>query len=176
MGEPDDQGQAIQRYQVGFQRSGKGRFFKWALVSAAAGGPSSWHPISCYLFPLRRLSTGGVKYAVPPRHVNYWPILEPHRPASELTDLRICYIQASGPQKEDLNLELLRAFHTYLYKYLDMIVRGHVPRYGANRINEDTRKLLMTMMPKGTPVNLPTLVEACKHLHLAFKGYEPAEM
>jgi len=75
-----------------------------------------------------------------------------------------------------LNFELLRAFHPYLYKYLDMIVRGHVPRYGPNRINQDAKKFLMTMMPKGTPVNLATLVSTCKYLHLAFKGYEPAEI
>jgi|GEM_PF-3659583 len=53
-------------------------------------------------------------------YASRWPIQEQHRPASELTELGICYIQASGPEKEELNLELLRAFHTYLYKYLDM--------------------------------------------------------
>ena len=56
-----------------------------------------------------------------------------------------------------------------------MIVRGHLPRYGG-KVNEDTRQLLLYLLPKGEPANKYTLIKACRHLHLAFKGYEPAEI
>lgn len=122
-----------------------------------------------HLFHFREPPAAANKYA------SQWPTYEQHRPASELTDLGICFLQASGPEKEDLNLELLRAFHPYLYKYLDMIIRGHLPHYGF-RTNQDAVKLLMKMIPKGTAINRHTLSRACKHLHPAFKGYEPAEI
>ncbi len=50
-----------------------------------------------------------------------------------------------------------------------------MPRYGG-KVNKDGRELLTYLMPKGMPVNKYTLINACKHLHLAFKGYEPAEI
>jgi hypothetical protein len=56
-----------------------------------------------------------------------------------------------------------------------MIVRGHLPAYGF-KINEDAKKLLQYLLPKGTPSNRVTLSHACKHLHLAFKGYEAGEI
>ncbi len=61
-----------------------------------------------------------------------WPAYELLRPAGEITKLGIAYIQTpEGPEKEQLSLDLVRAFHSYLGKYLDMIVRGHVPAYGG---------------------------------------------
>jgi hypothetical protein len=105
-----------------------------------------------------------------------WPELEELRPAAEITELGIRFIETpEGLEKEQLSMELLRVFHVYLYKYLDMICRGHLPRYG-NGINKDAREFLQLLVPKGTPVNRNTLSFACKHLHLAFKGHEPVEI
>jgi hypothetical protein len=96
-------------------------------------------------------------------------------PTAEVTELGIRYAQASESAKEELSLELLQCFHSYLMKYLDMIVRGHLPRYGG-RVNDDSKKLLVNLLPKGTEVTQQSLMHACRHLHLAFKGYEPAEI
>jgi hypothetical protein len=63
------------------------------------------------------------------------------RPNAEVTDLGLRYAQAEGQEKEELSLELLHCFHSYLMKYVDMILRGHLPRYGG-RVNEDAKKLL----------------------------------
>jgi hypothetical protein len=60
-------------------------------------------------------------------------------------------------------------------KYVDMILRGHLPRYGG-RVNEDAKKLLINLMARGTEVSQSSLLHACRHLHLAFKGYDSAEI
>ena len=73
-------------------------------------------------------------------------------------------------------MELLRSFHPYLFKYLDMILRGHLPLYSGNRINEDAKKLLQYLLPKGAAPTKENLSKTCKHLHLAFKRYEAAEV
>ncbi len=85
------------------------------------------------------------------------------------------FLKADETERKQIMLDLLQAFHPYLSKYLDMIVRGHLPRFHG-RVNPDTRKFLTLLMPKGAPVDQSSLLKACRHLHLAFKGYEPAEI
>src|SRR5579872_26482 len=99
---------------------------------------------------------------LPPWHYAHtWPVHHTHKTPKEITEIGTQYIRAKGgPGSEELALELLRAFHPYIAKYVDMIVRGHLPRYGGV-VNEDAQKLLTFLMPKGEPVNRMTLVKAC---------------
>jgi len=95
-------------------------------------------------------------------YASQWPLDGTLQSPAEITDLGIQYLTApEGPDKEALALAVLRAFHNYLSKYVDMIVRGHLPRHGG-RVNEDTRQLLMYLMPKGEPVIMLVNLENCK--------------
>ncbi len=50
-----------------------------------------------------------------------WPQDESLKTPAEITELGTEYLLAAGPERE-----LLKAFHNYLLKYVDMIVRGHL--------------------------------------------------
>lgn len=52
---------------------------------------------------------------------------------------------------------------------------SHVPYY-VGTINEDARIFLQRFLPKGTEANRTTLLNACRSLHLAFKGAEAGEV
>jgi hypothetical protein len=109
-------------------------------------------------------------------YASQWPADVPPRPLDEMTELGTRYVQSTGADRKALGLELLEAFHPYLAKYLDIIVRGHLPWYGRGEVNEDSKQLLMLLMPAGEQINKYTLLRTCKHLHLAFKGSESAEI
>jgi hypothetical protein len=82
-------------------------------------------------------------------YASQWPMDGALQSPAEITELGIHYLTSpEGLEKEALALDVLRAFHNYLSKYVDMIVRGHLPRY-LGHVNEDTRLLLMYLMPKG---------------------------
>lgn len=72
---------------------------------------------------------------------------------------------ADGPAKEEKLLELVRCFHGYVFKYADLIVRGHLP---AHNYNSDTRKFLNYFLPKGSVKDQEAFSKAARHLHLAF--------
>jgi hypothetical protein len=72
---------------------------------------------------------------------------------------------ADGPAKEEKLFELVRYFHGYVFKYTDLIVRGHLP---AHSYNSDTRKFLNYFLPKGSVKDQEAFSKAAKHLHLAF--------
>ncbi len=55
-----------------------------------------------------------------------WPQDESLKTPAEITELGTEYLLAAGPEREQLALQLLKAFHNYLLKYVDMIVRGHL--------------------------------------------------
>jgi hypothetical protein len=57
----------------------------------------------------------------------------------------------SNPAKQALLLEICEAFHPYLMKYLAMICRGQVPRYGT-RINKDFEAFIRYFLPPVYPV------------------------
>jgi hypothetical protein len=100
---------------------------------------------------------------------------------AELTALGIEYVDlAEGIEKQDKLLEILQCFHNYLLKYVSMIVAGHLPltRKGGrkNEINQDTHLLLCYFIARGQPVNHATLGQACRTLHLAFKGMDADEV
>jgi len=98
------------------------------------------------------------------------------RPVSEVNQLGIEYASLpDGKQKEEKLLELCRCFHGYLMKYLNMILRGHLPKY-ENRVNRDAVNMLRYFIPRGKPVNEGTLSQTCRTLHLAFKQMSPDEV
>ncbi len=66
-------------------------------------------------------------------------------------------------------LVALEGFHSYLMKYLRMVVRGTIPASGSYA-GKDAKEFLRTLAPRGSEP-CPELTEAtCRSLHLAFKG------
>jgi hypothetical protein len=104
------------------------------------------------------------------------------KPLPEITDLgrRYAELPLEAPEKEAFLLEICQCFHPYLMKYLVMICRGHVPKISRgnpyDRINKDVKPFLLYFLPKGSPINWPTLNRVVKHLHLAFRGMETEEI
>jgi hypothetical protein len=76
----------------------------------------------------------------------------------------------NGPEKEATLLEIIQCFHGYLIKYLNMIVRGHLPPL-KSPAGRDAAHFLKTLVPKGASEHHGrlTLVNVCRTLHLAFK-------
>lgn len=72
-----------------------------------------------------------------------------------------------GSQKEAVMLELTKYFHGYIMKYLNMIVRGHLPPLGSPAGIEAV-KFLKLLSPGGTSSS-SAFGETCRTLHLAFK-------
>ena len=107
-----------------------------------------------------------------------WEIDNIRTPA-ELTQLGIEFAALpEGAAKEEKLLEILQAFHSYLLKYLSMILRGRLPlqRNGQRReVNRDTHKLLRCFIPRDQATNRATLGAACRTLHLAFRGMDADE-
>lgn len=70
-----------------------------------------------------------------------------------------------GPDKEAKMLEIVKYFHGYVFKYCDLIVRGHLP---VHNYNGDTRRFLKYFLPKGSTPDRDAFARSAKHLHLAF--------
>ena len=70
-------------------------------------------------------------------------------------------------------LAILRAFHSYLLQYTDIIQRGHLPVYRGH-INRDSVYFLRRFTRRGQPLTPANLQGACRTLHLAFprQGFE----
>lgn len=73
-----------------------------------------------------------------------------------------------GPAKEELMLELTQCFHGYLMKYLNMIVRGHLPPINSSAGMEGI-KFLNLLSSSGQDKSSKAYGEICRTLHLAFK-------
>jgi hypothetical protein len=75
-----------------------------------------------------------------------------------------------GEEREEVMLQIVRSFHSYLCKYLAMIVKGHLPPLKSSAGKEATT-FLKTLIPKGTTSEAGRLVlmNVCRTLHLAFK-------
>jgi hypothetical protein len=70
-------------------------------------------------------------------------------------------------------LELVRYFHGYIFKYTDLIVRGHLP---THKYSDDTRKFLWFFLPQGVEHDQDVYSRAAKHLHLAFPQQTPGDI
>ena len=105
----------------------------------------------------------------------YWP-LPIEGEFNELTIVNQAGIDYAnlldGPAKEDKLLEIVRYFHGYVFKYTDLIARGHLP---AHNYNGDTRRFLKYFLPT-TSSDKSALSKAAKHLHLAFPQQTPTDI
>src|SRR2546427_655054 len=71
-------------------------------------------------------------------------------------------------QKEDLLLELIQAFDPYLKKYLNMVLRGHLPPLNTPSGSEAIK--FLNLLASGNREKSSSVYgEICRTLHLAFK-------
>jgi hypothetical protein len=73
-------------------------------------------------------------------------------------------------RKDELQLQLLECFHTYILKYLNMIIFGQLPSMKTPQGKDS--KVFLHLLLSGTsynPNSLKDLRDRCKTLHLAFK-------
>lgn len=75
-------------------------------------------------------------------------------------------------RREELQLKLLECFHSYILKYLNMIIYGQLPMLNAPQ-GKDARGFLKLLLSKADTVE--DLRAACKTLHLAFKDHEDTD-
>lgn len=78
-----------------------------------------------------------------------------------------------GQEREDKLLEIVRCFHGYVFKYTDLIARGHLP---THNYNGDTRRFLKYFLPASDTANKNAFSKAAKHLHLAFPQQSPTDI
>ena len=101
-----------------------------------------------------------------------WPVptKEDFRAYEETNELGIKYANLpDGDAKQALMLELTQCFHGYLMKYLNMIVRGHLPPINSSSGSEAI-KFLNLLSPAGRDNKSDQIYgEVCRTLHLAFK-------
>ena len=79
--------------------------------------------------------------------------------------------------KEDIQLQIIKCFHGYTMKYLNMIIKGTIPALNTKAGNESVA-FLKNLIPAGTKIKLSkaSLTPICKTLHLAFKGLTTDEI
>ena len=107
-------------------------------------------------------------------YASKWDAQVLHTP-SALTEMGKSFARLpEGEGKRQKLLEVCQAFHGYLTKYIAMIVQGHLP-YRDGEVNQDTRLLLQWFL-KGKPATKSNLGDACRMLHLAFKGMDTGEI
>lgn len=117
-------------------------------------------------------------YLVLPSHhfASGWSQDREIRDFDSVTQLGVRYANEKNlTKKEELLLELVRYFHSYLFKYVSMIVSGTLPKTG-DRINADSKILLKFFVPKGTKTTGFGLAKTARTLYLAFKGMETEEV
>lgn len=101
-----------------------------------------------------------------------WPVptKEEFRGYEDTNILGIKYATSpDGEDKEEQLLELTRAFHGYIMKYVNMIVRGHLPPTNSSA-GMEAIKFLNLLSPAGRDDKSSAAYgEICRTLHLAFK-------
>jgi hypothetical protein len=98
------------------------------------------------------------------------PVKEEFRDYEETNILGIRYATLEdGLAKEELMLVITQCFHGYIMKYLNMIVRGHLPPVNSSAGTEAIKFLnLLSPFSKDKKSNR-VYGEICRTLHLAFK-------
>lgn len=83
-------------------------------------------------------------------YASAWSQTHEIRDFDAVTEVGIRYVNETNPEaKEQLLLELIRYFHSYLFKYVSMILSGNLPKTGEH-INKDAKVLLKFFLPPGT--------------------------
>lgn len=101
-----------------------------------------------------------------------WPVptKEEFRSYEETNILGIQYANLpDGTTKQEVMLELTQCFHGYLMKYLNMIVRGHLPPIRSSAGMEATKFLNLLSTAGKEEMSSQIYGEICRTLHLAFK-------
>jgi hypothetical protein len=76
-----------------------------------------------------------------------------------------------GQEREAILLQLIEYFNSYLQKYLQMIIKGHMPT-SRSSAGKDSVIFLKTLVPRSidrSTISRVVLSNVCKTLHLAFK-------
>lgn len=76
----------------------------------------------------------------------------------------------AGQEKQDIQLEVMKCFHAYTLKYLNMIIKGTLPALNT-KAGKECVAFLKTLIPAGSTMKLNkiNLTPICRTLHLAFK-------
>jgi hypothetical protein len=81
-----------------------------------------------------------------------------------------------GPEREDVLLTIVKAFHAYILKYVNMIMRGHLPTWRGYANRDSANFLRRFLRPGDSPVNRESYRLACRTMHLAFKNQTADEI
>lgn len=73
-----------------------------------------------------------------------------------------------GPAKQEIMWDIIKCWHGFLTKYLNMIVRGHLPPVNSGS-GMEAIKFLNLLSAKGKVKSSQVYGEVCRTLHLAFK-------
>jgi hypothetical protein len=93
----------------------------------------------------------------------------PDNTLEAVTALGIRYASMpDGLEREDVLLTIIRCFHPYIFKYVDMIIRGHLPSY-RHHVNKDSANFLRCFTKGGGDTTTQGLQLTCRTMHLAFK-------
>ena len=93
----------------------------------------------------------------------------------QITKLGIQFVSASSSEKQDILLEIIKAFHMYTLKYTRMISFGQLTVYKGHA-NKDSTAILKMFLSKGMPVTNQNLLKVSRTLHLAFKNQTADEI
>jgi hypothetical protein len=87
-----------------------------------------------------------------------------------VNELGIKYAKLTdGSEKETVLLEILTCFHGYIMKYVNMVVRGHLPPL-KSPAGKESMLFLKMLIPKGQKKSgRLEMMSVCRTLHLAFK-------
>jgi hypothetical protein len=98
------------------------------------------------------------------------------RDTDAVTAVAVQYVKETDPaKKEELLLELIRYFHSYVFKYVSMIASGTLPKIGG-AINRDVKLFLRLFLPKDSPPTGTNLGKVARTLNLAFKDMPVEEV
>ena len=98
------------------------------------------------------------------------------RDFDSVTEIGVRYAtETSAAAKEELLLELVRYFHSYLFKYVGMIMSGTLPMVGE-RVNTDAKIMLKMFLAPGVKATGFNLAKTARTLYLGFKGMDTEEV
>jgi hypothetical protein len=104
-----------------------------------------------------------------------WPVPGPIKSDEGVTALGVAYAAAGAGEKQEILLEIAKAFHSFILKYTVMISRGHVQTF-YGRMSKDTIAALKFFLPKGLLPTNENLAKTARTLHLAFKDLDAGEV
>ena len=94
-----------------------------------------------------------------------------------MTALGIKYAaMQDGPEREDVLLTIVQAFNSYILKYVNMIMRGHLPTYRGYANRDSVNFLRRFLRPGDSPTDRASLQLACRTMHLAFQNQTADEI